>query len=136
VYLLDTMILSELRKRQRDARLVAWLKDTRPVDLYLSVVTIGEVEKGIAEQRRLDPAFAARLAVWLDATLRHYERRIVPVDIAVARRWGQLADAHSNAGADLLIAATALEHGLTVVTRNIRHFADTGVPLFDPSQGA
>lgn len=95
----------------------------------MSVVTIGEVEKGIAKQRRLDPAFAARLAAWLDATLRHYEGRIVPVDIAVAR----LADAHNHAGADLLIAATALEHGLTVVTRNIRHFANTGALLFDPS---
>jgi toxin FitB len=134
VYLLDTMVLSELRKRQRNPRLVAWLKNTRPVDLYLSVVTIGEVERGIAKQHRLDPAFAARLTVWLDATLRHYEGRIVPVDIAVARRWGQLADAHNYAGADLLIAATALEHGLTVVTRNVRHFAGTGVLLFDPSQ--
>jgi predicted nucleic acid-binding protein len=133
VYLLDTMILSELRKRHRDPRLVAWLKNTSSMDLYLSVVTIGEVEKGIAKQLRLDPAFAARLADWLDATLRHYEGRIVPVDVAVARRWGRLADAHNHAGADLLIAATALEHGLTVVTRNTRHFADTGVLLFDPS---
>jgi toxin FitB len=133
MYLLDTMILSDLRKRKRDPRLVAWLRGIRPVDLYLSVVTIGEVEKGIAKQRRLDPTFATRLAGWLDATLRHYEGRIVPVDIAVARRWGQLANAHNHAGADLLIAATALEHGLTVVTRNIRHFASTGALLFDPS---
>jgi toxin FitB len=133
VYLLDTMILSELRKRRRDPRLVAWLENARPVDLYLSVVTIGEVEKGIAKQRRLDPSFAARLAAWLDATLRHYEGRILPVDLAVARRWGQLADAHNGAGADLLIAATALEHGLAVVTRNVRHFASTGVRLLDPS---
>jgi len=128
------MILSDLRKRERDPRLVVWLKDVGPVDLYLSVVTIAEVEKGIAKQRRLDPAFAARLAVWLDATLRHYEGRILPVDVAVARRWGRLVDAHHHAGADLLIAATALEHGLTVVTRNIRHFANTGALLFDPSQ--
>lgn len=133
MYLLDTMVLSDLRKRKRDPRLVAWLKDIRPGDLYLSVVTIGEVEKGIAKQRRLDPDFAARLAVWLDATLRDYEGRILPVGIAVARRWGQLADAHNRAGADLLIAATALEHGLTVVTRNVRHFASTGALLFDPA---
>jgi predicted nucleic acid-binding protein len=132
VYLLDTVILSELRKRQRHPRLVAWLQDVRPADLYLSVVTIGEVEKGIAKQRRLDPAFAARLTVWLDATLSHYQGRILPVDVTVARRWGRLADAHKHAGADLLIAATALEHGLTVVTRNVRHFANTGALLFDP----
>ncbi len=128
------MILSELRKRQRDPRLAAWLKSTRSIDLYLSVVTIGEVEKGIAKQRRRDPGFAARLTDWLDTTLRHYEGRIIPVDIAVARRWGRLADAHNQPGADLLIAATALEHGLTVVTRNTRHFVHTGVLLFDPSQ--
>jgi predicted nucleic acid-binding protein len=134
VYLLDTVILSELRKRQRDPQLVAWLQDTRPADLYLSVVTIGEVEKGIAKQRRLDSAFAARLAAWLDTVLAHYAGRILPVDIAVARRWGQLADAHGHAGADLLIAATALEHGLAVVTRNVRHFAGTGVLLLDPSR--
>jgi len=134
VYLLDTVVLSELRKRQRDPRLVTWLDEIRPVDLYLSVVTIGEIEKGIAKQRRLDPGFAARLAAWLDTVLRHYGGRVLPVDIAIARRWGQLADAHNHAGADLLIAATALEHGLTVVTRNVRHFANTGVLLFDPSQ--
>jgi toxin FitB len=133
VYLLDTMILSEMRKRQRDPRLLAWLNEVRPVDLYLSVITIGEVEKGIAKQRRLDSDFAARLAAWLDAVLQHYGARILPVDIAVARRWGQLADAHNHAGADLLIAATGLEHGLTVITRNVRHFTNTGVLVFDPS---
>lgn len=127
------MVLSELRKRQRDPRLVAWLKNVMPADLYLSVVTIGEVEKGIAKQRRIDPSVAARLAGWLDTVLDHYGARILPVDIRVARRWGRLADAHSHAGADLLIAATALEHGLTVVTRNVRHFADTGAAMFDPS---
>lgn len=126
------MVLSALRKRHRDPRLVAWLNATSSMDLYLSVVTIGEIEKGIAKQLRIDPPFAARLADWLDATLRRYQGRILPVDVAVARRWGRLADAQHHAGADLLIAATALEHGLTVVTRNIRHFTGTGALLFDP----
>lgn len=131
-YLLDTVVLSELRKRQRDPRLVAWLRGTRQVDLYLSVVTIGEVEKGIAKQQRRDPEFAGRLTSWLDDVLRHYVSRILPVDLNVARRWGRLADAHGHAGVDLLIAATALEHGLAVVTRNVRHFAGTGVSLLNP----
>jgi predicted nucleic acid-binding protein len=135
MYLLDTMVLSELRKARRDSLLVAWLRGVRPVDLHLSVVTIGEVEKGIAGQRRRDPAFAARLTAWLDDVLRHYAARVLPVDVNVARRWGQLADAHGHAGADLLIAATALEHGLTVVTRNTRHFERTGAALFDPFRG-
>jgi toxin FitB len=132
MYLLDTMILSELRKTRRDPRLVAWLQGVRPADLYLSVITIGEIEKGIAKQRRRDPAFARRLAAWLDGVLRHYAARVLPVDVNVARRWGRLADAHGHAGADLLIAATALEHGLTVVTRNTRHFERTGAVLLDP----
>ena len=104
----------------------------RPTDLYLSVVTIGEVEKGIAKQQRRDPAFAERLADWLDGVLRYYATRILAVDLNVARRWGRLADAHGHAGADLLIAATAIEHGLAVVTRNVRHFEGTGVPLVNP----
>lgn len=132
MYLLDTMILSELRRARRHPHMVAWLRSVGPSDLYLSAITIGEVEKDIAKQQRHDTDFAARLATWLDNVLRHYASRILPVDVNVARRWGRLADAHGHAGADLLIAATALEHGLTVVTRNLRHFEHTGVPLLDP----
>lgn len=132
MYLLDTMVLSELRKRRRDTNLVAWLEHVRPSDVFLSVVTIGEVEKGIAKQQRRDPAFAERLAAWLDGVLRYYAARILAVDVNVARRWGRLADAHGHAGADLLIAATAIEHGLAVVTRNVRDFERTGVPLINP----
>jgi hypothetical protein len=132
MYLLDTMVLSELRKSRRDPGFVEWLKRVRPTDLFLSVVTIGEVEKGIAKQRRGDPAFAERLADWLDGVLRYYATRILPVDLGIARRWGRLADVHGHAGADLLIAATAIDQGFAVVTRNLRHFEGTGVPLVDP----
>lgn len=132
MYLLDTMILSELRKARRDPSLTRWLEHVRPTDVYLSVVTIGEVEKGIAKQQRRNPAFAERLAYWLDGVLRYYAARILPVDLGIARRWGRLADAHGHAGADLLIAATAIEHGLAIATRNARHFEGTGVSLVDP----
>lgn len=132
MYLLDTMVLSELRRWRPDPSLVDWLEHVRPTDVYLSVVTIGEVEKGIAKQQRRDPAFAERLAAWLDGVLRYYAARILAIDVNVARRWGRLADAHGHAGADLLIAATAIEHGLAVVTRNVRDFERTGVPLIDP----
>jgi toxin FitB len=104
-------------------------------DLYLSVVSIGEVEKGIEKQRRLDPEFAGRLARWLDQVLLHYGGRLLPVDVAVARRWGRLAKAHKHDGADLLLAATALAHGLAVATRNRRHFEPTGVAVVDPFAG-
>jgi predicted nucleic acid-binding protein len=132
MYLLDTVVLSELRKWRRDPSLVNWLEHVRPTDVYLSVVTIGEVEKGIAKQQGRDPAFAERLANWLDGVLRYYARRILAIDLRVARRWGRLADAHGHGGADLLLAATAIEHGLAVVTRNVRHFEGTGVPLVNP----
>jgi predicted nucleic acid-binding protein len=132
MYLLDTMVLSELRKSRRDGNLVAWFEHVRPTDVYLSVVTIGEVERGIAKQQRLAPAFAQRLADWLDGTLRYYATRILSVDLGTARRWGRLSDTHGHAGADLLIAATAIEHGLAVVTRNVRHFEGTGVALVNP----
>ena len=113
-----------------------WLAGQRAADLYLSVVSIGEIERGLAAVKDRDPAFAARLEEWLDALLRFYGDRILPVDPSVARRWGAISQGLGHAGPDLLIAATALEHGLTVVTRNIRHFEPTGVPVLDPSSPA
>lgn len=131
-FLLDTDILSALRRRERHLPVAEWLENQRTADLHLSVVTIGEVERGIARQRDRDSAFARELADWLDKVLTWYGDRLLPVDVGTARRWGQLTDALGHAGADLLIAATALEHGLTVVTRNTRHFKPTGVPVINP----
>jgi len=134
MFLLDTVVLSELRKpdRQRDQNVIRWVEGVSPQDLFVSVVTIGEIERGIERQRELDPSFANRLAAWLDAVLRTYEGRILPVDVAVARRWGRLSQRIGNNGLDLAVAATALEHGLTVVTRNVAHFEPSGVPILDP----
>lgn len=134
MFLLDTVVLSELRKpqHQRNRNLVQWIGKVSSRDLFLSVVTIGEIERGIERQRRLDPSFAESLGGWLDTVLRTYERRILPVDIAVARRWGRLSQRIGNKGLDLAVAATALEHGLTVATRNVSDFEPTGVPVLDP----
>ena len=132
MFLIDTMVLSELRRRQRDPGVVAWIGAQRQEDCFLSVVSIGEIERGIARRRTADPAFAAQLAVWLDQLLRLHGQRLLTVDLATARRWGQLSADLGHDGADLLIAATALEHGLTVVTRNLRHFHPTGVATLDP----
>ena len=126
------MVLSALRQRQRNANLVAWLQAVPESELFLSVITLGEVERGIAAVAPRDPTFAGRLVVWLDEVLRRFAPRILPVEIAIARRWGRLAAAHGHGGADLLIAATALEHGLAVATSNSRHFLNTGVALVDP----
>ncbi len=130
--LLDTDILSALRRRERNPGLVRWMEAQRSTDIHLSVVTVGEIERGIAQQQRRDPVFANELALWLDRILAWYGDRVMPVDVATARRWGRLSATLGNSGADLLIAATALEHGLTVVTRNVRHFEPTGVAVLNP----
>ena len=132
MYLIDTMVLSELRLRQRDPGVVAWVSSQRQEDCFLSVVSIGEIERGIARKRSSDERFATQLAGWLDQLLRLYGDRLLPVDVAVARRWGQLSAEIGHDSADLLIAATALECGLTVVTRNLRHFTPTGVQILNP----
>ena len=133
MFLVDTDVLSALRRRERNPGIARWLAGQRTTDLYLSVVSIGEVERGIAGVKCRDPAFAERLEEWLDVLLRIYGDRILTVDLSIARRWGRLSEEIGHKGADLLIAATALEHGLTVVTRNTRHFAAAGVPVLDPS---
>jgi predicted nucleic acid-binding protein len=134
VFLIDTMVLSELRMRKRDQGVVNWIGNQRQEDCYLSVVSIGEIERGITRKRITDAGFARQLAEWLDQLLRLYGDRLLPVDAGVARRWGQLSAEIGHHGADLLIAATALERGLTVVTRNLRHFTPTGVATLNPWQ--
>ena len=132
MFLLDTDVLSALRRRERNPGTVRWVEAQRTSDLYISVVTVGEIERGIRQQQRRDPSFARDLAIWLDRVLAWYSDRILTIDAATARRWGQLSAILGNDRADLLIAATALEHGLTVVTRNVRHFEPTGVPIVSP----
>lgn len=132
MYLIDTVVLSQLRKPKRDVRLASWIKKQRTSDLYLSVVTVGEIERGIVLQRTRDPDFATALASWLDRVLALYGERVLPFNLQIARRWGQLSAALGNNTADLMISATALEHGLTVVTRNVSDFEHTGVAIFNP----
>lgn len=135
MFLLDTVIVSELRKRQVDKGVLGWVSVQQESQLYLSVVTLGEIERGIEKRRKADLAFADELAVWLESLVRLYADRILPVTPSVARRWGRLSAQIGHESADLLIAATALSHGLTVVTRNIAHFAPTGVGLINPFSG-
>jgi len=132
MFLIDTVTLSELRRRDRDPIVVAWFERQRTTDLFLSVISIGEIERGIARQRAVDPGFADALAAWLDRVLTLYGERVVPFDLRTALRWGALSAALGNDSADLMIAATALEHGLTVVTRNVSDFEPSGVAVLDP----
>ncbi len=131
MYLIDTNVLSALRRRERNPAVVGWIEGQRMADLYISVITVGEIERGIKQQQRYNPDFARDLSGWLDRMLDWYADRILSVDTATARRWGQLSAALGHESADLLLAATALEHGLTVATRNVRHFEPTGVSVID-----
>jgi toxin FitB len=132
MYLIDTVVLSELRKLRRDENVASWFAHQRGGDLFISVVSVGEIERGIAQQRGTNPRFAAALAAWLDTMLALYGERILGFDLQAARRWGLLSAAIGNQSADLMIAATALEHGLTVVTRNAKDFEAAGASVLDP----
>ena len=131
-FLLDTYILSAIRRKQRDQNLEKWLLSINSLDVYISVVTIGEVVRGITQQWRNNPAFAEDLQRWLDTILQRYQQRILPLSISIAQRWGRLSAELGHNSADLMIAATALEHNLIVATRNTRHFEPTQVGLINP----
>lgn len=136
MFLIDTDALSALRRPQRHPQAVQWLAAQRTSDLYLSVLTVGEVERGISQQRSRNPAFARELAIWLERVLDWYGDRVLDIDAPTARRWGHLSGALGYDSIDLIIAATALEHGLTVVTRNVKHFEPAGVPVFNSFPGS
>ena len=132
MFLVDTDVVSALRRPERNPAPARWLEAQQPSSVYLSVMTTGEIERGIARQRRQNPSFARDLAQWYEKILLSFADRILPVDVAVASRWGRLSASIGNESVDLLIAATALEHGLTVVTRNVGDFEPTGVWVLNP----
>ncbi len=132
IYLLDTDVLSAQRRPERAPRVVAWLKSKPEADLYLSVVTLGEIERGIARQERRAPEFAADLGAWSDRTFRLFADRLLPFGPEEARIWGRLSARLGHGGADLLIAATALVHDAVVVTGNESDFEPAGVATENP----
>ena len=130
--LLDTMVLSELRKARPNARVESYLKSQAPDAVFVSAMTIGEIEAGIEKQRSAAPEFAAELAQWLALLELQFADAILPVTPAIAKLWGRLCVQTGNKGIDNLIAATALCHNLTVVTRNVTDFEPTGVRVLNP----
>lgn len=131
-YLLDTNALSELRKRRPDPRVTGWFDTAPKAELYLSCLTIGEIRRGIERLRRKDEAQAKAIERWLAGLRRFYHDRIVPIDIEITERWGQLSAAVTLPAVDGLLAATALTRGWTVVTRNIADFAPSGARVLNP----
>jgi len=132
-FLLDTNIVSELKRgRKCDPRVAAWHAAQVSSDLFVSVLTLGELRKGVDMLRPRDAARAQLFEGWLVDIESDFQDRIIPIDIHVADRWGRLAATRPLPPIDALLAATALVHDLTLVTRNTRDIASTGVRLLDP----
>lgn len=138
MFLLDTNVVSEPKRARPDMGVIDWLRDRLPSELHISVLTVGELRRGIV---RLEPGRRRDdLDFWLADLILRYGERILPVDLDVTERWAALAEANRATGracdmTDELIAATAHVHGLTVVTRNVRHFEPTGCRVLSPWSG-
>ena len=133
MFLLDTNVVSELRKAQADPAVVAWARSVPAYKLYISAITLLEIETGILRLERRDPIQALPLRNWLEAhVIPAFTGRVLSIDGAVARRCARLHVPDRSNECDALIAATALVHDLTVVTRNTRDFAFSGAPVLNP----
>jgi predicted nucleic acid-binding protein len=133
-FLLDTNVVSETRRRRPDPDVMRWLEASGPDAHFVSVLTVGEIAKGIGQRRRRDPEGAALLARWLRGLRELFAERLLVVGDAEATCWGELAGHAGLPVIDGLIAATALVHDLTLVTRNTKDFAGTGARLLNPWQ--
>lgn len=132
-FLLDTNVVSELRKRARaDAGVLAWLEEHQAEEFWLSVLVVGELRRGVELIRRRDLASSAVLGQWLDALVIDYDDRVLPVTTAICERWARLRVPDPVPVVDGLLAATAIEHSLVLVTRNLADVERTGVPVINP----
>ncbi|PBC10707.1 type II toxin-antitoxin system VapC family toxin [Mesorhizobium sp. WSM3859] len=130
MYLLDTNVVSDVQRRL--PKPTAWIASIDPASISLSVITLGEIERGIVKQRKIDPERAAKLDIWLRELRRDNAERILPVTEEIALAWGRITAGRTRGSADTLIAATALVHDLIVVTRNAADFQDAGVTVLNP----
>lgn len=131
MYLLDTNVISELRRPRPHGGVVAWLEDTPADDIFLSAVTIGELQIGVENIRAQDSERAKLVEQWVDSITAGYN--VLPMDAGSFRRWARLVRGQPrDLFADAMIAATAIVHGLTVVTRNVRDFERFNAAVIDP----
>lgn len=131
MYLLDTNVVSELRKPRPHGAVLAWLQGVDDAQLHLSVVTIGEIQAGVELTRQQDAAKAQEIEAWLEQVASTFN--VLPMDVPAFRAWARLMHRRSDTvSEDAMIAATAQVHGLTVVTRNVADFNAFGVPLLNP----
>ncbi|MFC3612742.1 type II toxin-antitoxin system VapC family toxin [Lutimaribacter marinistellae] len=132
IFILDTNVISAVRRADRAPTVVAWLDAQAESDLYLSVITLGEIERGIRLQERRNPDFASDLRRWLDRTVTLFADRVLPFSAQDALIWGDLSARLGHPGADLMIAAQAIARDGAVVTGNVSDFAPTGARVVDP----
>ena len=130
MYLIDTNVLSELRRGSAPA--AKWYASVGTDDIYLSVITLGEIHRGIVRKQSIDRSTAAKLNAWLQGLTRHYANRLLSIDEAVALEWGRITAGRSRNAGDGMIAATAIARNMTLVTRNVRDFVDLPIALLDP----
>ena len=131
-YLLDTNVISEARRKRPDSRVAAWLKWADVNALYISVLTLGEMAKGVAQHERHDRAQAAVYFQWLNTVRSDFADRTIGIDAEIAEAWGRLAAKRPLPIVDALLTATALVRGMTFVTRNVQDIADLGVNTLNP----
>jgi toxin FitB len=132
-YLIDTNIISEVRKGARcDRDVAAWFESIADADIYLSVLVVGEIRKGIERARPNNPVQASALEQWLTELVRSFTERIMPIDQAVADEWGRMSAKRSLSTIDALLAATAKVNRMTLATRNISDVVNLGVRVLDP----
>ncbi|MBC8049042.1 MAG: type II toxin-antitoxin system VapC family toxin [Chitinophagales bacterium] len=131
-FLLDTCVVSESRKKRADPGVMAFLETADPSQLFISVLTVGEIHKGVAKKRLTDEGAADEIAAWAIVIQHNFADHILNVDMRVGRLWGELSGKRSSPVIDTIIAATAIVHGLAVVTRNTRDFVKTDAALLNP----
>lgn len=132
-YLLDTNVVSELRKGRRcDASVAKWHSTLAPGTTWLSVVVLAEIQRGIEQLRRKDPVRSLRLESWFLGLQRGYSSHILPIDLAIAKRWGIINSGNRFPYMDGFLAATALEHDLVLATRNVSDIKNSGAQYLNP----
>ncbi|MCX7365267.1 MAG: type II toxin-antitoxin system VapC family toxin [Alphaproteobacteria bacterium] len=135
-FLLDTNVVSESRRPHPDGGVVGWVRAQAAHDIYISALTLGEIAQGVALRARRDLVASRSLVAWLATIRLEFDDRVLPITGEIAEAWGQLQAKRPLPVVDALLAATALVHELTLVTRNIRDFEGLSVPLENPWQSA